>query len=310
MTPENLPTSEFQKPKIDQEIEAYIASEDFSPRLSENTVASYSGDFAQFGQFCQSHGITTVGQLTRNDLETWISEMRSRYSPATIARRIASLKGFFEWARAEGVLRLDFTETLPTFKVERPTPKLLTAEQVRTLMELGSKGSGLWDLRDAGLIQVALKTGAKVTEIVSLKVEDVNVDSNANLVTIRFGTPQESGRIIEVDKEAGKTILNYLLARSKKRKLAQNQHLFTNKRGKDLTRQGFWAILKEYGRKIRVLELDPTTLRNTFVANFIGRPEDLAEILGIKKSSAVIIQELVNEQTRPGVLKPKLKFTA
>jgi len=305
MTPEQTPVLEAsrQKNRIAEEIKQYKQSETFTTKRP-NSQISYSIDIKQFEKFCQTQGISTLVELKPQDITNWANSMKNGQSAeATVARRIAGVKSFLTWAIAEGLLKTDFKPDLPQFKSERPVPKILTPEQTRNLINETLQNK---DKRDATLVQILLKTGAKTSEIVELKTEDIlNVSGQT---AVRLATGQMNERTILLDEETEKIIREYFDQRKPKQREA-GQPLFTNQRWiqkEPLTRQGIWLILKKYGERIQVSSLNTSTLRYTFAANLSGTQSERARILGVSEHTAIFTDQLIAKALGK-VLRPQFK---
>ena len=280
---------------IDQLIDQYKNSEDFVHRAkTENSQSAYNLDLRQFGKFCQTHEILALAQLTPQVMSEWVDEMKTGdYKLASINRKLASMKeGFFDWLIVRGSVSQDFKIDLPDyFKTQRRPAEILKFSQIRKLINAIKKE----DLRAAALVQIALKTGGKTSEIVQMKTQDVLIDPTNDQVLVRLSTPgKNNGRTIILDREAGETIKEYL----QETRVKPDEYLFTNKRGKNkktehLSRQGFWSILEQYGREIGLPNLNPQILRNTFIVNFRGDVKELSDILGMSLSNATKVRSLI-----------------
>lgn len=274
-----MTTPEVRQPRevphqneLEQAIELYNHS-DFFLDHSGNTHLAYTADLAQFQTYCKKKDISEIRQIKSEDIRNWQDQLRQAgKAPATINRMQSSLSGFLGWAQAEGII-------LPRFEpVMKKQPIILSAEQVDSLI---SKAK---NLRDASLILISLKTGATITEIVNLNAEDILETEDGN-TAIRFkgGVKRSQPRTLEVDKEAGSKIAEYI----EESGLEPEDPLFPSRYGHErrLTRAGATnAIFRNYAVEIGVENLNSRILRDTFIANFTGTPRQLAEALGKKRA--------------------------
>jgi len=258
---------------LEQAIDRYKQSTSFLT-LSENTRSFYRADLAQLEGFLKTAGTLSL----TTGINNWFDALKKKqFLQSTVNRKHSSLSGFLKWAQAEGVIRPDFTDGLSKYeKVKRRgCPKTLTAEQTSTLV------SKARSLRDASLISIALSTGASITEIVNLNVEDILKTGNGN-IAIRFKGLEKKAqpRKLVVDKRLGNEITEYI----RRSKLKLEDPLFRGKYGYGrLTRTGVTAVIfKKYAQEIGVENLNPRMLRDTFIANFTGTPHELAKVLGRK----------------------------
>ena len=309
VTPEAQPNSSTTPEtaraiEIGSAITQYINSSEFGNRLkSENSRLAYQSDLGKFKAFCENRGISSLDQLRPENLRDWTTEMEKQgYKSRTIARKATVVNCFIKWNRTKGLLPPDFTVSLPKLRLPERSFRILTPEQVRALIAATKQQP---NLRDAALVQIALKTGARETEIVNLTTDDIRLDSTDRMI-VKCGTPEkQNNRMIRLDKEATTIVRNYL----SKRNGGPNQPLFIQSRPWDhsvpLTRQGFWVILKKYGKRIGVPDLTPSTLRNTFAFNLIASQKELARTMGISEGRAVIISNLAKRAEQ--VLEPRFK---
>ena len=261
MTPElGISSEAATRREIGLVINQYIESEDFNSRaVTDNSKFSYKSDLAQFDQLCQLHGIHFADQLKPENVLSLISELEERYKPATVARRITCWRGFLDWGKDERRLPANLSQGLPRLRVEKQPRRSLTPEQVRDLIGTVSKKK---DLRVAALVQIALQTGKKAEEIVSLNTSDVFIQGYDQVVIRLTNSPRPKGNPVFLDLEASDTIRKYF----KSQRLAPGQPLFpSDSRSGRLTRQGLFHILRKAGNEVGIQNLGPTILRNTFL---------------------------------------------
>ncbi len=281
-----MTTPEVRRPEevsrqngLEQAIDHYKQS-NFFLNLSESTRPVYAADLAQFRQYCRTQDILSIGQVKSEDTRNWRNQLaQNGYAPATINRKRASLSGFLEWARAEGIIQPDFAESLPKHEpVAKKQPRILSAEQAETLIILRAK-----NLRDASLILIALTTGASITEIINLNAEDIFSTKEGNHVVSFKGGIIRFPRTLVINKKIGDIITGYKKANGLKpgnplfQGYVSNRDRLTERR---LTRAAVDLMLKRYGREIGVENLNSSMLRNTFIAGFKGNLRQLNETLG------------------------------
>ena len=279
MTHEALrPTEVSHQNGLEQAIGRYEQSESFLD-LSENTRLAYAADLAQFQKYCRTQDISEVSKIKSEDIRNWHHQLRQAIrAPATINRKSKSLSVFFGWAQAEGIIQPDFTISLPKCKpVEKKQPRVLSAGEADSLI------SKARNLRDASLILIALATGANITEILNLNAEDILKTGDGN-TAIRFkgGIHKTQPRTLVVDKRSGDKITEYI----KDSGLKPEDPLLLGSNSQEdgrLTRGGAHLILKQYRREIGVENLNPRMLRDTFIANFAGTPQELDAKLGRRR---------------------------
>jgi integrase/recombinase XerD len=250
---------------------------------SSNTLAAYRNDLSQFMTFLGAR-VASWDEVTRNTIMDYIMSMKSEqeYASSTVARKVAAIKSFFHYLVDQGRLGDDPTATLDSPKVRKRLPKAISLEELEHLLSEPARQETPKALRDRALLEVLYATGLRVTELVSLNVDDVNLAS----ATVRVIRPKDKReRLVPVHERAIDPLREYLeRGRMQLLRDPEEKALFLNHRGRRLTRQGLWLIVKHYVREVGIMEdVTPHTLRHTFAAHLIGRKTDLEyvqEILG------------------------------
>ena len=242
-----------------RDIEAFLEYLTRDKGYSQNTLAAYRNDLAQMAAFMTSEQakgiITSYDQL----LKSYLLKLREkRYSLATTARKVASAKSFFKFMVDSGRMRENPAQNLPSPQVSRPAIKFLSPSEYQKLLAEPVKLSTPEAKRDAVMLELLYATGLRISELVSLNTE--NIDLERNHVRI------DSKRQVPFDHGLGLTLGNFL--RSDRLDLLYDeseQALFLNRRGKRLTRQGFWQIIKAYASRAGLGgKVTPQTLRHSF----------------------------------------------
>jgi len=242
-----------------RDIEAFLEYLTRDKGYSQNTVAAYRNDLAQMAAFMTSEQakgiITSYDQL----LKSYLLKLREkRYSVATTARKVASAKSFFKFMVDSGRMRENPAQNLPSPQVSRRALQFLSPSEYQKLLAEPAKLSTPEAKRDAVMLELLYATGLRISELVSLNTE--NIDLERNHVRI------DSKRQVPFDHGLGLTLGNFL--RSDRLDLLYDeseQALFLNRRGKRLTRQGFWQIIKAYASRAGLGgKVTPQTLRHSF----------------------------------------------
>ena len=272
---------------------------------SQNTLAAYRNDLTQYLAFLQGR-VTTWGEVTRDDIVEYIMAMKGdqEYASSTVARKVAAIKSFLHYLVECGELQDDPTATLDSPKVRKRLPKAIPAEDMERLLQAPARQQTPKALRDRALLELLYATGLRVTEVVSLDVDDINLASS----TVRVVRPKDKReRIIPVHERALVPLRDYV-ERGRIQLLREPEvtALFLNHRGQRLTRQGLWLIVKHYVREVGIVEgVTPHTLRHTFAAHLLDQKAELEyvqQILGHANISTtqvythVSADEVVDEQ--------------
>ena len=244
-------------------------------KLSENTLQSYRRDLKQFKRYLESYGLR-FDRVKKEDIEDYIKEMseQEHKKPASISRSIASLRAFYQFVVKRKKMRDDPTKDIKAPKVEKRVPSVLTAEEVELLLEQ-PKDIDLKGIRDKAMLEFAYATGMRVTEIISLNIDDVSLEEG--YVTCRSGNKQ---RNIPLGKMSLKALKEYIEdARDILIKSESEQALFVNINGGRLTRQGFWKIIKYYKEQAHISkDITPHVLRHSFATHLLQNGADIKAI--------------------------------
>ena len=272
---------------------------------SNNTIAAYKNDLAQFAGFLGRKG-ASVPQWTTiqgDGIVDYVADLRERqYKDATVARKVAAVKSFFGFLTAEGLIDGDPTENLKSPQVGKSLPKALTVEEMDELLEQPSRRSTPEARRDKAMLELLYATGLRVTELVSLDLSDVALESDP--VTVRCVGKGERERVLPLLQRAVDELWQYIF--HVRPKLVRNRReyaLFVNRRGERLTRQGFWLILKNYAKEANLdRAITPHTIRHTYATHMLsgGMPlRNVQDALGHASiSTTQIYTHLTDDQKR------------
>lgn len=244
-------------------------------KTSENTEMSYRRDLVKVKNYLQEQGIEDVKKITSTNLNSYILYLeKNKFSAATISRNIASLKAFYHYMCKEGMVAEDVAESLHAPKIEKKIPEVLSTDEVVRLLEQPS-GTSPKEIRDKAMLELLYATGIRVTELITLKVSDVNLQMGYIMC-------RDSGkeRIIPFGNAAKSALLRYLEGtRQAMIADAESEYLFTNCSGQSMSRQGFWKLIKYYARKAGIVsDITPHTLRHSFAAHLVENGADLRSV--------------------------------
>lgn len=238
---------------------------------AENTVTSYQRDLRAFFEYCLGQGVEEEDSISESFVRDYIRflELENK-KPATISRMLASLRVYYHYLLSAGHRTNDPTERVKTPHIERTLPHILTPEEVASLL-CQPEGDAPKALRDRAMLELLYATGIRVSELLALKVGDVNL--NMEYVVCQ----QKRGRVVPFGKTAKNALQRYLeKARPMLVKNKECEWLFTNMRGEQMTRQGFWKLIRTYGKAAGIEgEITPHTLRHSFAAHLVNNGADL-----------------------------------
>jgi integrase/recombinase XerD len=245
---------------------------------SPNTLTAYRNDLGQFADYLETQeSVEQWSEVDLNMVVRYVLHLKEReYSPATVARKVAAVKSFFHFLVAEGVVVDDPTATLDAPRVGKRLPHALSREDVDKLLAAPLQREGPKALRDAALLEMLYATGMRVSELVALNVDDVNLASG----TARCFGKGSKERIIPMHARAVDALRAYMDdGRVAYLKDPNEKALFLNPRGRRLTRQGLWLIIKDYVARAEIdAEVTPHTLRHSFATHLLDGGAGLREV--------------------------------
>ncbi len=274
---------------------------------SDNTISAYRNDLAQFHSFLSTINLnghnTDWRRITRDAIMAFVLDLRNRkYAEATVARKVAAVKSFFQFLHAEAVIPENPTDNLESPRVGKTLPKPLSVQQMDDLLEQPSKRRTPEALRDQAMLELLYATGLRVTELVSLDLDSISLEpKRAHVRCLGKGAKE---RTIPLHEQALRALAFYLNdGRARLLKQKKERALFLNRRGERLTRQGFWLILKQYAREAHIDDpVTPHTLRHSFATHMLrgGAPlRSVQELLGHANiSTTQVYTQITNDHVR------------
>ena len=258
--------------------------------MAQNTQEAYKRDVLDFFAFLRENNLEDPALVTNTQVVSYLLRLKGdNKSAATVNRKLASVRAYFNFLVEKGVVRQNPTSGIKSPKIERKELEYLTLEEVDRLLAMPDRS--IRGVRDRAILELLYATGIRVNEIIAANVEDVNLRIGF------FTCPGDTGkaRVIPMGRPARKAVEEYiydardLLLRERKEETA----LFVNYFGQRMTRQGLWKILKEYAEKAQISnKLTPHTLRNSFAVHMIQNGADLKslqDLLGHEDISATQI---------------------
>ena len=259
---------------MDKQIESFLDFMENDKKLSNNTLQSYRRDIMQYQKYVNENNINyaKVNGKHIKDYLQYLSDVNKKAS--TISRNLASLRLFYQFLLRNKKVKADPTEGIQSPKVEKRIPSILTSQEVSLLLEQ-PKNVDLKGTRDKAMLEFAYATGMRVTEIISLNVEDVNIEEGT--VTCKTGSKQ---RNIPLGKISLRALKEYIEdSRPILIKTDSEKALFVNINGRRLTRQGFWKIVKFYKDQAHITkDITPHVLRHSFATHLLQNGAELKAI--------------------------------
>ncbi|HEY1407591.1 MAG TPA: tyrosine-type recombinase/integrase [Promineifilum sp.] len=267
---------------MEEQLVAFLSHLEQQYRYSENTVAAYRNDLYQFLAYVKSRWGTELenwSSISENDIEAYLQYMKDKdhpYASSTIARKVAAIKSFYNYLSTQGMVDKNPTLEIDSPKVKKRLPRTLNPDEVDRLLRAPGDDRSPKTLRDRSLLNVLYETGMRVTEVVSIQLNDLSPDRK----TLSSPTRQGEGREIPLEESTQALLASYLAeGRPMLAKNDREQALFLNHRGEKLTRQGLWLIIKGYARQAGLkTQVTPHTLRHSFAVHRLGQGSSLEDV--------------------------------
>ena len=259
---------------MEKQIKQFLDFLQNEKRVSNNTLQSYSRDIHQFENYLSQNHINYV-KVDNKKINEYLKHLQNlKKKTSTISRNLASIRSFYQYLIRVKKIKHDPTENIQSPKVEKRVPSVLTAEEVEKLLSQ-PKDVDLKGTRDKAMLEVAYATGMRVTEIISLNVEDVNLEEG--FISCKAENKQRNIPLGSISIAALKEYIEE--ARPIMIKDENETSLFVNVNGKRLTRQGFWKIVKFYKEQAHIQkDITPHVLRHSFATHLLQNGADLKAI--------------------------------
>lgn len=262
--------------------------------LAKNSVESYARDLMNFLSFLETKALSPL-RASQDDLMDFISHLAGRLSVRSIARNISALKGFYRFLVSEGEIATNPARLLTAPKLPRRLPGVLSRREVERLLTQPDATTSRGD-RDRAMLELLYATGLRVSELIQLKIPNVNLEAGF-VRTLGKGSKE---RMVPVGAKALEALKNYLgHGRPGLLKRRSSSYLFLSPRGKAMTRQGFWKIIKRYGLKAGIRkELTPHSLRHSFASHLLECGADLRSVQIMLGHSDISTTQIYTHVTR------------
>ncbi len=260
---------------LDQAVDAFLTHLKVERGLSPRTVSAYGTDLASFLRFCETRHIETVEQITELQVVEYLVEIsRQGLSVRTQTRHLVTVRSLFRFLLAERFLDSDPTTLVEGPRVGRHLPDVLSLDEVERLLAAPDPATPR-GARDLAMIETLYATGLRVSELVGITIPEVDLETGL-LRTLGKGSKH---RMVPLGEAAVSAIHAYMEgARSEFLKFPTDVLFLTN-RGKAMTRQGFWKLIKRYARAAGISKnISPHTLRHSFATHLLERGADLRAV--------------------------------
>jgi integrase/recombinase XerD len=267
---------------MEEDIKSFLDYLINEKKYSKNTLAAYKNDLSQLADYVKSQGSASAADFTGSKLNAhilsgYLQGLRGRrYTPSTVARKIAAAKSFLKFMVNRGKLRSDLAPTLSSPQVSKPLPKSLSVSEVRRLLSEPAKHSTIDAKRDKTMLELLYATGLRASELMGLNIRDVDTKRN----TVRCLGTGSRVRVVPIDSPVARLVKEYIdVVRPDLLTDEKETALFLNRRGDRLTRQGFWQIVQGYADKVELSgKVTPRSLRHSFAAHKLKSGADLESV--------------------------------
>ena len=264
----------LQRDNLNDLMDQFISYMSIERGVSKNTIEAYSRDLRGFSDFIVKKNL----KLTETDihvLSEYINYLGERLSRRSLARNISAIRTFFKFLVLEGVIQENPARLLEVPRVSRKLPGILNEHEIELLLNQPSPTTPI-GIRDRAMMELLYASGLRVSELVSLKINNVNLRIGY-LKVMGKGTKE---RFVPIGRKAISALKTYMtMARAKFDKGRGSPYLFLNSRGKPFSRQGFWKLLKSYARKAGIKKrITPHIIRHSFATHLLQNGADLRSV--------------------------------
>ncbi|NLG50085.1 MAG: site-specific tyrosine recombinase XerD [Chloroflexi bacterium] len=269
---------------MQRQIDDFLTSLQVEKGYSDNTIVAYRNDLSQFVQFlAEQLSRDSWKDVKNDDLVGYLNCLKwdREYASATVARKVAATKSFFHHLVTQGIIERDPSVDLDSPKVRKYLPRAISEQEVERLLKAPTKDDSSRSLRDSALMEMLYATGMRVSEVVAVNVEDVDLAGGCVHCVNKSSKAKE--RVIPIYPRAVEALENYLRdGRSKLLRNDKEKALFLNHRGRRLTRQGLWLIIKKYVEEVGIeTPVTPHTLRHSFATHLLNGGADVRQVQGL-----------------------------
>jgi len=274
--------------------------------LSKNTIESYRRDIKNFNNFLLNKKIYSPNDIKYNNILEFISSLTDKgYKSASVARTIVSIKQFFKYLQIEEIIKDNPISIVKTPKVKKSLPVVLSEKDVDTLLSLPEDGTP-GRTRDLAMLELLYATGIRVSELINLKLNDLNFEMGYIIVQGK-GSKE---RIVPIGEKSKQKIMDYISnSRDFMIKNKISSYLFITKRGTKMTRQGFWKLIKRNALNCGIkTNITPHTLRHSFATHLLKRGADLRSIQFMLGHSDISSTQIYTHLDKEGLKEVFKKF--
>lgn len=279
-------------------VEQYILYLQMVKKTSDNTVAAYKRDLNKLMQFFSEHAVDDFGKVTFTDLNSYILTLEKEgCASSTVSRNVSTIKSFFTYLFRMKIIENDPSVNLKAPKIVKKVPDILSVEEMDRLLSIPD--DSVKGIRDRAMLELLYATGLKVSELISVKLGDIN--TSMRYIRLVDGDKE---RIVPFNISAKNAVEEYI--NSSRGKLLSDRDsqdvLFLNYTGEAMSRQGFWKIIKQYGELAGLGEkLTPHIFRHSFAAHMVENGADLKSLQEMLGHSDISSTQIYSSFSHSGI---------
>ena len=290
---------------LDHACDAFMDHLRVERNLAVNTIEAYARDLARFCHFLHARGIQTICQVTTPDITDYLLQLSEEGLAArSRSRALVTIRGWMKYASMERWVAADPVENIDSPRIGRRLPFVLAEGAVEKLLAAPKRDSAR-GIRDSAMLEMLYATGMRVSELVGIAMGAVNVAAGYVRVTGKGGKQ----RMIPLGAVACERVMQYLEeARSQLARGREDPALFLTARGRAMTRQGFWKLLRRYAQSVGIFEnISPHKIRHSFATHLIEHGADLRAVQSMLGHADISTTEIYTHVSRARMLEQYLR---
>lgn len=268
---------------------------------SKNTVSNYRRDVNRYVEWLAESGITDLRQVTRAHVENYLVFLRESLAQSSASRALIVARGLHKFALGEGMIEEDVAAEVSPPKRAQSLPETLSVHDVEALLNAipTDEFATPIDIRDRALLEMLYGTGARISEVISLSVDDVTGEGPASVRDILLLSGKgDKQRLVPLGSHAVTAVENYLVRARPVLATGASHALFLNTRGKALSRQSAWAVIKTAAQRAHLsTKISPHTLRHSFATHLLEGGADVRTVQELLGHSSVTTTQIYTHVT-------------
>ncbi len=287
-------------------IENFLFYLAYEKNYSPQTLKCYKNDLAIFFSFLNNKDVKSINLINKTLLRSYYIFLKEekKLSPVSISRNLSTLRSFFKYLLKIGEVQKNFAKNLSNPKIPKKLPFVPTEEEINSAIEEEGEENFL-SLRNKAILEIIYGSGLRVSEVINLKIKDLNLD--INILKVKGKGKKE--RIVPIGKKAKETLKKYIEERDRflKKIRKSTEILFINFKGEPLSDRGVRYIIKKWGFKHGLPQIHPHALRHAFATHLLNAGADLRSIQELLGHSNLATTEIYTKVNYEYLLKTYLK---